>query len=149
MAWRHPGDKPLSKPMIVNLPGYFWLADGCATNQSEAMLENPCSMNFNDFQSRSQKIHTITPTTAIDSDNIVDFTTIPSQQLLKHFVSTLPIKVFISYMKTLFTCKKRVSSPRKLCEISFYRTMYTTSQYLKQWWPCHSIRALSVESFMI
>ena len=32
MAWRHPGDKPLSEPMIVNLPGYFWLADGCATN---------------------------------------------------------------------------------------------------------------------
>ena len=60
MVWRHPGDKPLSEPMVVNLPGYFWLSDGCATNQSEAMLENPCSMNFNDFQSRSQKIHTIT-----------------------------------------------------------------------------------------
>ena len=61
-------------------------------------------MNFNDFQSRNQKIHTITPTTAPDPDNIVDLTTTSIQQLLKHFVWSLPIKLFISYMKNDNVC---------------------------------------------
>ena len=78
------------------------------------MLENPCSMSFNDFQPRSQKIHTITPTTAIDSDNIVDLTTIHTQQLLKHFVSTLPIKLFISYMKTCIYLQENVCIPTQI-----------------------------------